>query len=297
MAANELTKHVRIATPCTANWDEMTGDDKVRYCGQCHLNVYNSAAMTDEEVLRTLSGIAQGKRVCMRIYRRQDGTILTKDCPIGVRKLQENLRRAAAFIAGGLSLFLSLPVFAQKPSVTICKSVGAASEEGNGGAKKKPVWHSKIQGTEAATQTKPLAAPTPTAPLNTAGSSRELMGDVAIDPRALAGEMRIRVKEAERAHGTSSSQTATALMMLHQQLAMIRSTDLVEADSVARRAIDIFVREKQYDVASQICNTQLAAIRRFNKADQLKYWEGRAADLAALAGKAHETTAPVKKPH
>jgi len=33
--------HVRIAAPCPADWDRMLGNDRVRFCGQCSLNVYN----------------------------------------------------------------------------------------------------------------------------------------------------------------------------------------------------------------------------------------------------------------
>jgi hypothetical protein len=32
---------VRVASPCTADWDATHGDDRVRYCGQCNLHVYN----------------------------------------------------------------------------------------------------------------------------------------------------------------------------------------------------------------------------------------------------------------
>ena len=38
-----------IASPCTASWDDMEGDDKVRFCGECELNVYNLSAMTEGE--------------------------------------------------------------------------------------------------------------------------------------------------------------------------------------------------------------------------------------------------------
>lgn len=276
MAIDDLSKHLRIATPCTASWDEMTGDDKVRYCGQCHLNVYNSAAMTDEEVLRTLSGIAQGKRVCMRMYRRQDGTILTKDCPVGLRKLQERLRRAAAFLAGGLSVFLMLPAFAQRASVTICRSGQPSTEEGNGGTKQKPTWHSKIKasGNPLKSSQKAGAATAPS--LNQPVSNRPLMGDVAYSPQYLMQLHRNQLKEAERLHGVNSTNAAEALATLHRELVDVPTpATLAEADGMAKRAVQIFTGAKQYIAAQAICELQLSAAQRIGNAAQITYWKSR----------------------
>ncbi len=36
-----LLENVRIASPCSASWDDMVGDERVRFCGQCTKNVYN----------------------------------------------------------------------------------------------------------------------------------------------------------------------------------------------------------------------------------------------------------------
>ena len=36
---------LRVASPCSADWDRMQGNERVRYCPQCKLNVYNFAAM------------------------------------------------------------------------------------------------------------------------------------------------------------------------------------------------------------------------------------------------------------
>ena len=83
MTANSKATHlkgVRIASPCTADWAAMEGDEKVRHCGACRLNVYNLSAMDVEEAAER---ILQDDPVCIRFYRRADGTILTRDCPIG----------------------------------------------------------------------------------------------------------------------------------------------------------------------------------------------------------------------
>jgi hypothetical protein len=77
-------QQVQIASPCDASWEEMAGDDRTRFCAQCSLNVYNLSEMSQAEALI----IEKEGRLCARIYRRRDGTIVTRDCPVGVALLR-----------------------------------------------------------------------------------------------------------------------------------------------------------------------------------------------------------------
>src|SRR5215203_1323661 len=45
---NPLDK-IKIASPCGADWNEMRGDNRRRYCTMCKLNVYNLSGMTQTE--------------------------------------------------------------------------------------------------------------------------------------------------------------------------------------------------------------------------------------------------------
>ena len=36
-----ILDNIRVATPCSADWNAMTGDDRVRACGSCKKHVYN----------------------------------------------------------------------------------------------------------------------------------------------------------------------------------------------------------------------------------------------------------------
>src|SRR4030095_5299863 len=85
--------HVRIAAPCKADWDSMFGDERVRFCGQCNLNVYNLSEMTKSDAA-VLVARTEG-RLCVRFYRRVDGSILTRNCPIGLRAIKRRLSRVA----------------------------------------------------------------------------------------------------------------------------------------------------------------------------------------------------------
>ncbi|HEV7224565.1 MAG TPA: hypothetical protein VGN42_17785 [Pirellulales bacterium] len=88
---------IEIASPCQATWEGMRGDDLVRHCEGCRLNVYNLSGMT-REVAEGLVRQREG-RLCVRFYRRADGTVLTRDCPVGVRAIRRRLARVVASIA------------------------------------------------------------------------------------------------------------------------------------------------------------------------------------------------------
>jgi hypothetical protein len=98
-----LLDQLRLASPCTASWDEMEGDEQVRFCTKCRLNVYNLAAMSSDEATKLVS--AHEGRLCARFYRRADGTVLTRDCPVGLADLRQRAVRAWA-AAMAVALFL-----------------------------------------------------------------------------------------------------------------------------------------------------------------------------------------------
>jgi len=109
----------RIATPCPISWEQMTGDNRVRFCGHCQLNVYNISELSKVEA-EALIASSEG-RICARIYRRADGTILTKDCPVGLRALRMRVsKRAAAVFATIASI--SVAAFGQQSAAKNAKT-------------------------------------------------------------------------------------------------------------------------------------------------------------------------------
>ena len=103
----DVLRRVRVASPCRASWDGMEGDERVRFCRQCGLNVYNLSEMTRAEA-GSLVARTEG-RLCARFYRRADGTVLTKDCPVGLRAVRLRVARAAgAAFAAVLGLFAAV---------------------------------------------------------------------------------------------------------------------------------------------------------------------------------------------
>ena len=99
--SNEL-EVIRVSSPCRVSWKGMTGDDQVRFCEQCKLNVYNLSAMT-RAAATDLVKEREG-RTCVRFYRRRDGRVVTREC---AQSKHGFFRKVAAGIAATFS-FLTL---------------------------------------------------------------------------------------------------------------------------------------------------------------------------------------------
>ena len=96
-------KNVKIASPCQADWEEMYGDNRKRFCGDCQLNVYNLSGMTREQA-ESLIQNAEG-RLCVRYFQRPDGTVLTADCPVGWAKVKQ---RSRTIVTAAFSMVMTL---------------------------------------------------------------------------------------------------------------------------------------------------------------------------------------------
>jgi len=121
---------VKIASPCLQDWNVMIGTERRRFCGECKLNVYNLSGMSQREAENLLLN-SEG-RLCVRFYRRADGSVLTKDCPVGWQAIKQRVSKTAtAFasmlfgIVGGLGLnsfFNSRPEVAAVGQITEIKN-------------------------------------------------------------------------------------------------------------------------------------------------------------------------------
>lgn len=89
---------IKVASPCNVSWETMKGDDQVRFCGQCQLNVYNLSTMNLDQISSLLE--KKEGRTCVRFYRRADGTVITDDCPVGLRRVRRKMALVATAVAG-----------------------------------------------------------------------------------------------------------------------------------------------------------------------------------------------------
>lgn len=119
---------VTLASPCRARWNEMVGDEQVRLCGACDQHVYNLSALSTLEA-RELLRRTEGK-ICVRFFRRADGTVLTRDCSEGVRlrrhRFIASLVAAVSLATGALSLPFSIAMPLDRALFAVLDTLGLA---------------------------------------------------------------------------------------------------------------------------------------------------------------------------
>jgi hypothetical protein len=125
----DLLNGLRVASPCDASWEEMEGDDLVRFCQHCQKSVYNLSGMSRREAaefVRETEG-----RLCVRFYRRRDGTLLTDNCAVGFRAALRLLLKCVGSIAAtALGLFGVLSPMASVYTGAVARDPGGSCEMG-----------------------------------------------------------------------------------------------------------------------------------------------------------------------
>ena len=160
--------NLRIASPCSMDWNSMAGDERKRFCGDCKLNVYNLSSMTKydaEHLLRLSEG-----RLCVRYFQRPDGTILTQDCPVGWAKVKQ---RVSIFAAAAFSLLISL-----LGGIFVASSLRSRDRQVVGAITVNPAATPTPKTVPLLGVIGNVAVPTPTPK-----PTREIMGDVVVGRR------------------------------------------------------------------------------------------------------------------
>src|SRR5882724_7806253 len=97
MSSKNRLDQIQVASPCTADWESMVGNDQVRFCEHCTLSVHDLSAMTRQKAMR-LVGNSRG-RLCVRFEHGPDGRPITKE----PTKLHRISRRASRIAAGAFT--------------------------------------------------------------------------------------------------------------------------------------------------------------------------------------------------
>lgn len=114
MATKHSLSNVSVASPCSADWDSMIGNDQVRFCGHCNLDVHNLSRMSRSQAERLVAR-ANG-RLCIRYDEDPAGRPLT--LPAG-RKLHHIGRRVSRLAAGAFTATLSVTSAVAQGSMTV----------------------------------------------------------------------------------------------------------------------------------------------------------------------------------
>ncbi len=123
---------VSQAGRCRERWGAMTGDDRVRRCSRCRSQVYDLGGLSSDESERVLE--AHGDASAPRLFQREDGTVLSADCPVGrPRKVARAIVATTALTVAALTLAalvgLSARSTAEPAAGRAAVAVGAASEQ------------------------------------------------------------------------------------------------------------------------------------------------------------------------
>ncbi|MBI4748612.1 MAG: carboxypeptidase regulatory-like domain-containing protein [Acidobacteria bacterium] len=71
-----ILSQIQVKSPCTEDWNEMVGNDEVRFCSHCSKHVHNLSAMTRREAEELV--LRSSGNLCIRYIRRpEDQQIVT----------------------------------------------------------------------------------------------------------------------------------------------------------------------------------------------------------------------------
>ena len=104
---------IKVAEPCTEEWNEMTGNDQVRFCSHCAKSVNNISEMTRGRAKRLIR--KSNGSLCIRYAQLPETNV-----PVFVKPLTRITRRRTPLMAAGVvgaSLSLASLTFAQGGAV------------------------------------------------------------------------------------------------------------------------------------------------------------------------------------
>ncbi|HQR32291.1 MAG TPA: carboxypeptidase-like regulatory domain-containing protein [Blastocatellia bacterium] len=115
---------LNVAQPCSASWQEMTGNEQKRFCSHCNKHVFDFSRMTRQQI-EAVTAVHQGN-LCARITRREDGSMVMLEPTLpayAVRRLNSPLLNAAMATA------LSLNIYATAQSATLLQGQTATQSK------------------------------------------------------------------------------------------------------------------------------------------------------------------------
>lgn len=100
MKKKKLLDSIDVKSPCNENWDEMFGNEEVRFCSHCAKNVHNLSAMTRQKAEELVKN--SNSKLCVRYVKNPNGKIVT--APPTLTKITRRATIAASILATSLTL-------------------------------------------------------------------------------------------------------------------------------------------------------------------------------------------------
>lgn len=164
---------LHIPEPCHADWDEMTGDDRKRFCGACTKHVHNLSEMTHAEAAELLKSHTN---LCVQYASHSSGEVFFRDSTSPVWRLHRQVEGTKKLLAAALSI----PMLAG--ALAGCDAPDAPSPDAVA-----PVIQINPDGTLKAPGSG--VAPTFTAPSTPPDEIEHLQGEPAIEPEEIEERM------------------------------------------------------------------------------------------------------------
>lgn len=101
MSKSKFTDSIEVKSPCDENWDEMQGNDKVRFCSHCAKSVNNISLLTRKKAERIVRD--SGGNICVRYVKNPE-----TGRPLYAQDLYKITRRAPALAAGVVAATLGI---------------------------------------------------------------------------------------------------------------------------------------------------------------------------------------------
>ncbi|MBC7783864.1 MAG: hypothetical protein H7144_08485 [Burkholderiales bacterium] len=112
---------IEVASPCTADWGAMVGDDQKRFCGHCQKHVHNLSAMTRSAAEQVVC--QTGTSLCVQYQKDSAGTLITLDyAPVTPRSRWARWGPTAA-VMSAISAMLVLAGFSEPGPVPVAGGI------------------------------------------------------------------------------------------------------------------------------------------------------------------------------
>jgi hypothetical protein len=118
---------IDVKSPCSESWDEMTGNDEIRFCAHCAKDVHNLSAMNRIEAEKLVRQSNGG--ICIRIEKNPSG----KSNAAPPKPVQ--IKRRATFAAGVLAASLTLATVSYAQGEAIVPKDNSKQSQKNKSAK------------------------------------------------------------------------------------------------------------------------------------------------------------------
>jgi len=265
-----ILSSLKIAAPCNADWDTMVGTERERFCSSCELNVYNISSMGSLEAERFLAERA-GSKVCVQFFRRKDGTILSDNCPKGLRAMRDRskqiLRIASSFVALVVSNFAA--ALANEPAKA--KPINSSSSTSSSSSASKVERGEPSLKTEGQPEQRLMGKPSMNG-LNT--------GAISPVPRKELLQKKVAELEA-KPHSSEAAKSELAKAYIELAHSQNSCNNFKQAASDFSQAAKLLKKmNSQKQLYANVLLNQAAALKQDNRASEAKALEEEAARLS-----------------